>query len=222
MLSSLKPSVAFGSPSLVPMTSFPVTPKPLTSVHIETAIVFSWNNFLCPNAWIHQNRVRAPVHASVAQAFAEIDAAIVELLLLAQEYGTVFVLCEDSAAYIEDLCATFFPRCAALFAAPELHANIQLLCAAQEATAQWYSHMLHSIVTTSPRLRGSSVVLSCFGPDALRAACMENTKHLSILPKVVRSNVVLPTPAQVFEQLSLLRMHLVATVTQNCAMDVVL
>ncbi|OQR93822.1 hypothetical protein THRCLA_08335 [Thraustotheca clavata] len=213
---------AFNSPQLIPITSFSTTPMPLTSIHIETAIVFSWNNFLCPNAWIHQNNLRQPLHPNLQQAFAELDVSIVQLLMQAQTYGTVFILCEDSAAYIEDLCANFFPRCAALFATSAMQSQIQLLCAAQEANSQWYSQMLHSICTTSPRLRGSSVVLTCFGHDALRSACLENTKHLSILPKVIRSNVVLPTIAQTFEQIALVQQHLMATVTHNSAMDVVL
>ncbi|KDO24932.1 hypothetical protein SPRG_09576 [Saprolegnia parasitica CBS 223.65] len=203
-----------------PLTSFPLTPRmPLTSIHIETATVFSWTGFLCPTAWIHaQGR---PLHASLSRAFAELDAAIVNVLLDAQAYGTVFVLAEDNSAYIEYLCRTFFPRCAALFESPALQTRIQLLCAATDPNTQWYSQMLHSICTTSPALRGASVVLTCYGPDALRAACMENAKHLVILPKTIRSNVVQPTPAQVFEQLCRVRTHLAATVTHHSAIDVV-
>ncbi|EQC28218.1 hypothetical protein SDRG_14042 [Saprolegnia diclina VS20] len=217
----LASSSVFSAQQRLPLTSFPRTPMPLTSVHIETALVFSWTSFLCPTAWIHAQGLRMPLPPSLAQAFAELDAAIADVLLEAQAYGTVFVLAEDSSAYIEDLCSNFFPRCATLFATPALQSRIQLLCAATEANTQWYSQMLHSICTTSPALRGSSVVLTCFGPDALRAACIENAKHLSILPKTIRSNVVQPTPAQVFEQLCLVRAHLVATVTHHSAIDVV-
>ncbi|KAF0714511.1 Aste57867_3837 [Aphanomyces stellatus] len=165
----------------------PTTPtnQPSTTAtsSAATAIVFSWNDFLCPVEFF-----QSPTRPS-AQSLAQLDECIVHLLSHARTFGPVFVLCEGGAAYMEALCTSCLPRCARLFASPESQQQIQLICAATSPTTQWHGQMLHLVLTQRwPRPAHSTTAssLAVFGKETMRHGCLTLAKHAFLAqPKVV-------------------------------------
>ncbi|KAF0691029.1 Aste57867_17674 [Aphanomyces stellatus] len=196
-------------------------PPLVPSTATQSAIVFSWNDFLCPIEIFHA------AHAMPSQAqLAQLDQSIVQLLLHAQTIAPVFVLCESGAAFMETLCMSLFPRCAQLFASPEMQRRIQLVCAATSLTPQWHGQMLHMITTLRLPMTmrpGMSCALVVFGKETMRAGCLALAKFAPtcIQPKVLTNAVTSVDVVATMQRLAAVGQSLHTIVSHAGAIDIV-
>ncbi|KAF0698778.1 Aste57867_10636 [Aphanomyces stellatus] len=202
-------STAMKNPSLPPRAGVFLAPErssiPREQPKATTAspIVFSWNDFLCPVAWILHHR---PATAAELDATARLDRRIVDLLVFARSLGPVYVICDSSAASIEDLCAAWFPLCARLFSTRATQQHIRLVCAAGPISSTWHGQILDCIIRG--HRKGASITI--FGHKSLRDGCIAVADHYAIdlLPrfKMIQANSASrPTAEDVLRRLEVVR-----------------
>ncbi|KAJ0402006.1 hypothetical protein P43SY_006521 [Pythium insidiosum] len=89
----------------------------------RTAWVISWENVLVPTEWMAQRVGLAPTLQGVEQArqccasiptlrdsMIKVENQILELLVLAANAGPVYILTDETVAFVEAMCEAFFPR----------------------------------------------------------------------------------------------------------------
>ncbi|GLE01485.1 hypothetical protein PINS_up010315 [Pythium insidiosum] len=89
----------------------------------RTAWVMSWENVLVPTEWMAQRIGLAPTLQGVEQArqccasiptlrdsMLKVENQILELLAVAANAGPVYILTDETVAFVEAMCEAFFPR----------------------------------------------------------------------------------------------------------------
>jgi hypothetical protein len=185
---------------------------------LTRALIFSWNEFLCPSTYIRkleQTNLLDP--SAFDNVSARLDRQIVSVLTQAQHLGHVYVLVEDVAPSFERLCHTFFPRVLCL----KQQRSIRFLCADEPYTADTYGHMVYSICSKSSRLKDANgISLTVFGHESLRLACLHLANSFPhVLPKVIRATRKEPNFQQVSADLIALRERLESIITSPKAVD---
>ncbi|CAK4714918.1 hypothetical protein LEN26_008234 [Aphanomyces euteiches] len=178
----------------------------------KPVFVFGWNNFLCPMTWLQQTMAVHPnqlQHPNLRQSLDAIDACIANVLNQAKTMASaVFVVYDDSMTLLEQLCSSFFPRCAALFRARE----VLLVPNRPDVMASIYSNNLVPAMST---LFQRPIHFAVFGLDALRESCANMPAHALALYKLVCSAKSQPNLEQIFHQLQLLGQGLLAVVASH-------
>ncbi|KAF0683221.1 Aste57867_24655 [Aphanomyces stellatus] len=201
------------------LAAFPTTPIPSSCLVMGVApdqpvFVFGWTNFLCPATWLHQTSVMSPnqlQHPTLLKSLADIDACIVQLLTQARAMGAaaIFLVCDDSLSAMEQLCGTFFPRCAALFQAST---DIVLVANEPNVMASIYSDRLSTPQSTLFR---RATPFSVFGLPSLHASCLSMPASALVTTKIVCSPYAHPTLDQLSHQLQVLGQGLLDVVARH-------
>lgn len=181
---------------------------------LRNAYVLCWENVLIPTKWLCQRvglrptpkglqeaKERAMANPYLQQALAAIEQLILQLLNTVAACGPVYIVSEESVAFVEAMCKTFFPRLAYCLSSATTMQGVQVVGAPKKfvSTAEktaWRVNLLQSL--TRDRLFGGAphllldatagrfglVVISPHQVDAF--AC---SKTLEIAPFVIPKSV---------------------------------
>ncbi|CAK4142796.1 unnamed protein product [Aphanomyces euteiches] len=210
-----------GSTKPISRPSVPSTPRHKPQ-HSQRPVVFSWNYFLCPVAWIQRHW--KDITNEDRKTLARLDRSIVSVLLHARTLGPVYVLCEGGAAFVETLCRSLFPECAMLFSSIAMQEQIKLVCAATPISPTWHGHMLQFVVCQRASQLG--VNLTVFGQTSLRNGCAalrrSHSEHTLRRIKMIQTSVAHPTVNEVLNRLEVVQENLALIVAFDDNIDSVL